>query len=165
MTAWWVREAGSPHPPHPPPRWCPETQVTRTAPPLRGGASSTGEREQKLVYSTIYWKRDLQPAELNRNGTYLLTTSHAQGNNTSSTMNNQGNKENYNSPETELKFTTDCDLNDKRVQNLSHEQTQLHTRTLRQFNELRNKINRRSTLSKRLKLQKKKHSGTEELNK
>lgn len=44
-----------------------------------------------------------------------------------------------------------------RVPNLSHEQAQFHTSTLRQFNELGNKINRRSTLSKRLKLQKKKN--------
>lgn len=49
-------------------------------------------------------------------------------------MNNQDNtvtqKEDDNSPETKLKFLEGCDLNDKRIQNSSHEKTQ-DTRKLR----------------------------------
>lgn len=51
-TAWWVREAGSPHPPSPLPRWCPEAQATRHAqqgqPPTAGAAAAQVKENENL---------------------------------------------------------------------------------------------------------------------
>ena len=78
-----------------------------------------------------------------------------QGNNSPSTMNNQGSKEikkeNEKSPENKLKNMEDCDLIDGEFKFALFKK--LIKIQEKQFNELKNKISeQRSTLLKRLKL-------------
>lgn len=80
-----------------------------------------------------------------------------QRNNPSSTTNGQGNKviqkEKCGSPEISLKVTEDYYLNGREFEiALMEKLKDIQGNSERQFKELRNKINRSSTLPKRLKL-------------